>query len=125
MTVPVAVPHASACLPCVGDVDELSGDTGPHINTGYAPPALIASRGFRRPDCPSAGWGKTRTTNPSFCDHGLCGGGATGPRYGHPRYTVLESTPSMPLLSLVQTGRGRKRKAEYCREVGVERLWKL
>jgi excisionase family DNA binding protein len=55
ITAPVAVSNALACLPCVRDVDESSGVAGPHNNTGYAPPALTAPRGFRRPDCPSVG----------------------------------------------------------------------
>jgi hypothetical protein len=107
-------PSVIASLHDVKDADESSGDAGPHNNTGHAPPALTALAGS---DGPTAqhGLGKTRPTDPLFAAT-ACGGRRLAPVTGSLAIRCWKVLPQVRVSPRVHTGRGRKRKAEFCSE---------
>ena len=85
-------------------------------NPEIAPPALIARAGSDGPTARARVEGKPGQRTPPYAATALCGGERLATVNRHPGYTVLQSAPSYA-AALLEQGRGRVRKADYCQEV--------
>jgi hypothetical protein len=102
--------------PCRGPLGLDEGSTVPARKTGHAPPALTAKAGSDGPTARARVEGKPGQRTPPYAATALCGGERLATVNRHPGYTVLQSAPSYA-AALLEQGRGRVRKADYCQEV--------